>query len=310
MYTTFLASTFRSIRFGLNEAHGKGMALQLNYAARRGRVHRCNGRHVLRRRGEDEGGGRDADARSDDARRPNGDYARARERCSTRLGVIRPEVQRVLDKLEGSPSTSSRTSSPRRSWRRNVELLRRRHLTHHPARGVGGAARRRALRAARQRPLAATARSRVQDHGRARALFVDQLRQPARRRQPGASLGAVPLLLRLEVPARDRLLQPVQGDHPRRSRIGARRRLRQDHARPDDVRRNPRRQSARERQRGTRRVFGRALGGVQARLDHAVDDGANWVQVMDDHGNSGSPAWAIFAAPIARCAASGRPARS
>ncbi len=31
MYTTFLASTFRSIRFGLSEAHGKGVALQLNY---------------------------------------------------------------------------------------------------------------------------------------------------------------------------------------------------------------------------------------------------------------------------------------
>ena len=30
MYTTFLASCFRSIRFGLNEAHGKGIALQLN----------------------------------------------------------------------------------------------------------------------------------------------------------------------------------------------------------------------------------------------------------------------------------------
>jgi hypothetical protein len=29
-------------------------------------------------------------------------------------------------------------------------------------------------------------------------------------------------------------------------------------------------------------------------------DGANWTQVMADHGNSGSPAWAIFAAPIAR----------
>ncbi|MGZ3427936.1 MAG: hypothetical protein ACXVCV_14875, partial [Polyangia bacterium] len=29
-------------------------------------------------------------------------------------------------------------------------------------------------------------------------------------------------------------------------------------------------------------------------------DGANWALVMDDHGNSGSPAWAIFAAPIAR----------
>ncbi len=31
MYTTFLASSFRSIRFGINEAHGKGVALQLNY---------------------------------------------------------------------------------------------------------------------------------------------------------------------------------------------------------------------------------------------------------------------------------------
>src|SRR5205814_628073 len=30
MYTTFLASSFRSIRFGLTEAHGKGVALQLN----------------------------------------------------------------------------------------------------------------------------------------------------------------------------------------------------------------------------------------------------------------------------------------
>ena len=30
MYTTFLASAFRSIRFGLNEAHGRGIAIQLN----------------------------------------------------------------------------------------------------------------------------------------------------------------------------------------------------------------------------------------------------------------------------------------
>ena len=30
MYTTFLASTFRSIRFGVNEAHGRGVAIQLN----------------------------------------------------------------------------------------------------------------------------------------------------------------------------------------------------------------------------------------------------------------------------------------
>jgi hypothetical protein len=31
MYVTFLASAFRSVRFGLNEAHGKGIALQFNY---------------------------------------------------------------------------------------------------------------------------------------------------------------------------------------------------------------------------------------------------------------------------------------
>lgn len=31
MYTTFLASCFRSVRFGINEAHGKGIALQFNY---------------------------------------------------------------------------------------------------------------------------------------------------------------------------------------------------------------------------------------------------------------------------------------
>ncbi|KAJ1656475.1 hypothetical protein IWQ61_003961 [Dispira simplex] len=30
-YVTFLASAFRSIRFGLNEAHGRGQAIQLNY---------------------------------------------------------------------------------------------------------------------------------------------------------------------------------------------------------------------------------------------------------------------------------------
>src|SRR5205823_13687555 len=31
LYTTFLASAFRSIRFGVGEAHGKGIAIQLNY---------------------------------------------------------------------------------------------------------------------------------------------------------------------------------------------------------------------------------------------------------------------------------------
>ncbi len=36
LYTTFLASTFRTLRFGLHEAHGRGMALQLSYLLDKG----------------------------------------------------------------------------------------------------------------------------------------------------------------------------------------------------------------------------------------------------------------------------------
>ncbi len=38
VYTTYLASAFRSLRFGLHEAHGRGMALQCNYLADRGAI--------------------------------------------------------------------------------------------------------------------------------------------------------------------------------------------------------------------------------------------------------------------------------
>jgi Peptidase family M49 len=36
LYTTYLASSFRSLRFGLNDAHGKGMAIQFNYLTDKG----------------------------------------------------------------------------------------------------------------------------------------------------------------------------------------------------------------------------------------------------------------------------------
>jgi hypothetical protein len=38
LYTTYLASAFRSVRFGINEAHGKGMALQFNYLTDEGGI--------------------------------------------------------------------------------------------------------------------------------------------------------------------------------------------------------------------------------------------------------------------------------
>ena len=53
MYTTFLASAFRSIRFGINEAHGKGIALQLNYLLDQRRGRRQCRRHVRGRRRQD-----------------------------------------------------------------------------------------------------------------------------------------------------------------------------------------------------------------------------------------------------------------
>src|SRR5207248_6955171 len=39
LYTTYLASAFRSVRFGLTEAHGRGMALQFNYLMDQGAFH-------------------------------------------------------------------------------------------------------------------------------------------------------------------------------------------------------------------------------------------------------------------------------
>lgn len=40
MYVTFLAGIFRSVRFGVNDAHGKGMSLQFNYLSDEGAIHK------------------------------------------------------------------------------------------------------------------------------------------------------------------------------------------------------------------------------------------------------------------------------
>ena len=101
IYTTFLASTFRSIRFGVNEAHGRGVAIQLNTFLDTGAV-------VV-----EPGGTFSVDhtkiraAVEDLTRRlmmiqARGDYAAAQEIMDT-LGVVRPEVQDVLDRLQTIP---------------------------------------------------------------------------------------------------------------------------------------------------------------------------------------------------------------
>jgi hypothetical protein len=101
MYTTFLASTFRSIRFGVNEAHGKGIAVQLNYLLDKGAV-------VVGADGTfavvgDRIKGAVADLTRDIlTMQATGDYAAAKELLTT-MGIIRPEVQRVLDRLVDVP---------------------------------------------------------------------------------------------------------------------------------------------------------------------------------------------------------------
>jgi hypothetical protein len=101
MYVTFLASAFRSIRFGVNEAHGRGLAIQINsFLDAGGFKVRQDGTFAV-----------DA-AKIGDAVtaltgeimtiQAEGNYGRAKE-LSDRLGVVRPEVQRVLDKLAGIP---------------------------------------------------------------------------------------------------------------------------------------------------------------------------------------------------------------
>jgi len=101
MYTTFLASAFRSIRFGLNEAHGRGIALQLNYLIDQGAVAvAADGTFSVV-----EGKIRDAVAnltRDLMTMQATGDYAAAKELLRTRV-TIRQEVQRVLDKLTSVP---------------------------------------------------------------------------------------------------------------------------------------------------------------------------------------------------------------
>jgi hypothetical protein len=101
MYTTFLASAFRSIRFGVNEAHGRGIAVQLNYLLDAGAFKvRQDGTFTV-----DNAKIGDAVAgltREIMTLQAEGSYAKAKEMIE-RLGVVRPEVQKLLDRLLGIP---------------------------------------------------------------------------------------------------------------------------------------------------------------------------------------------------------------
>jgi len=101
LYTTFLASAFRSIRFGLNEAHGKGTAVQLNYLLDKGGfvVNRDGTFSVDMAKIKDAVRDLDHEFLTIEA---EGNYAGAKQMLE-HYGVSRPEVQKALDRLHDIP---------------------------------------------------------------------------------------------------------------------------------------------------------------------------------------------------------------
>ena len=101
LYTTYLASSFRSLRFGLGDAHGKGMAVQVNYLIDKGGfVARPDGTFAV-----DYAKIKDAvrdlthDLLTLEA---EGNYAAAKKMLDT-MGVLRPDFQNALAKLNDIP---------------------------------------------------------------------------------------------------------------------------------------------------------------------------------------------------------------
>ena len=102
LYTTYLVSSFRSVRFGITEAHGKGQALQFNYLADEGAIK------------IDEAAGTFSidSAKIKDAVRKlthdiltlqaEGSYDKAKAMLD-KYGVIRPVMQKALDRVGDVP---------------------------------------------------------------------------------------------------------------------------------------------------------------------------------------------------------------
>jgi len=101
MYVTFLASSFRTLRFGLNAAHAKGMALQLNYLLDQGAViHNPDGTFRV-----DVAKAKKATTsltRQIMTIQAHGDYAAA-QALVKKMVVVRPEVQQAIDRAQSAP---------------------------------------------------------------------------------------------------------------------------------------------------------------------------------------------------------------
>ncbi|MGH8855697.1 MAG: dipeptidyl-peptidase 3 family protein [Telluria sp.] len=100
LYNTFLASSFRTLHFGLTSSHARGMAIQVNYLLDKGAfVANGDGTFAVDFK-KIKGAVIDLD-REFLSIEATGDYARAKAMMSKYV-VIRPEVQKALDRLKAS----------------------------------------------------------------------------------------------------------------------------------------------------------------------------------------------------------------
>jgi len=101
MYTTFLASSFRTLRFGMTESHAKGMALQVNYLLDAGAftVNKDGSFSVNLKKAKKGVAGLTRELLTLQA---TGDHA-GTKKLFDRLVVMRPQVQAVIDRLTGVP---------------------------------------------------------------------------------------------------------------------------------------------------------------------------------------------------------------
>jgi len=102
MYNTFLASTFRTLHFGLTDSHARGMAIQFNYLTDKGGfVSHGDGTYSI-----DFAKIKQAVADLDReflTIEAAGDYDRAKKLMKD-LIVIRPDMQKALDKMKNVPN--------------------------------------------------------------------------------------------------------------------------------------------------------------------------------------------------------------
>ncbi|MES2162479.1 MAG: hypothetical protein V4476_15075 [Pseudomonadota bacterium] len=102
LYTTFLASAFRTLHFGLTDSHARGMAIQMNYILDKGGFisHGDGTFAVDYKKIKQAVIDLDREFLTIEA---TGDYARAKDMMAKYV-VIRPDVQKALDKMKTVPN--------------------------------------------------------------------------------------------------------------------------------------------------------------------------------------------------------------